>query len=308
MTNFGTMTKNKDIRIGSASLDGEASRQELSDTDYLLLHSSFADFRKLQNKDPMILDSGVVVFVCLGGEGRVVADMHTIRIRRGSFVLLLPYSVIQVLEVSEDIEIVLVATGFGFLEKLVLLQPVEEYVSRILEEPDIQLNEQELEEVRGVYAFVEKQYNEANGPLQQEIRHTLMTFLALEIVSLYASNQPAEKRKPSRHEQVFRRFTLSLARNFRGHRTVEFYAEEACLTPKHFSSVIKRRSGKLPTEWIAERTVTFIRFLLDNSSLSIQEIANELKFPNQSFFTRYFKGHTGSTPTAYRERSDKPSV
>jgi len=102
---------------------------------------------------------------------------------------------------------------------------------------------------------------------------------------------------------VFRHFTLSLSRNFREHRTVEYYAEEACLTPKHFSAVIKQRSGKLPTEWIMERTIVLIRFLLDNTDMSIQEIANELNFPNQSFFTRYFKNQTGMTPTAYRERN-----
>lgn len=288
------------MRIGPVPLDRERRKKELSEAGYLILDSSNTDFYGLKNGDPMILDSGVVVFVCLGGEGQIVVDMNTCRIQRGSFVVLLPYSVIQVQEVSEDIEVSVVATGFGFIEKLVMLQPVEHYVSRIYEAPCLSLSDQELEEIKNVYYFIEERYNKACGPLKQEIQDTLMTYLALEIVSLYASNQPIAKHKLSRHEQVFRNFTISLSQNFRTHRTVEFYAEEACLTPKHFSSVIKQRSGKLPTEWIAERTVTFIRFLLDHSDMSIQEVANELNFPNQSFFTRYFKKYTGMTPTGYR--------
>lgn len=286
--------------IHSALVNREEKKKELSETGYLILDSSFVDFHELKNKDPMILDAGVIVFVCQGGEGRIVVDMNTLHIRKGSFVLLLPYSVVQVLEVSDDAEITLVATGFGFLDKLVMLQPVENYISRISDEPCIQLTGQQLEEMKRIYRFIEKRYSEACGPLAGEIQNTLMTYLALEIVSLYALNKPRERRKLSRHEQVFRNFTVSLAKNFREHRTVEFYAEEACLTPKHFSMVIKQRSGKLPSEWITERTVILIKFLLANSDRSIQEIANELNFPNQSFFTRYFKKYAGITPTAYR--------
>ena len=42
--------------------------------------------------------------------------------------------------------------------------------------------------------------------------------------------------------------------------------------------------------------------LLKYSTMSIQEVAYYLSFPNQSFFGKYFKEHTGLTPTAYRTR------
>ena len=286
-------------------LDREVNGRELTDTGYLVLDSSSTDFRVLKNKKPMILDSGVVVFVCLAGEGKVVVDMNTIHIRRGSFVLLLPYSVVQIVEASDDIDITLVATGLGFLERLMMLQPVGNYESNIREEPSLMLSEAQLKELGDIYSFVEKCYSGVSGPLSKEIKNTLMTFLALEVVSLFATNRPAEKKKLSRQEQIFRNFTVSLSRNFREHRTVEFYADEACLTPKHFSTVIKQRSGKLPSEWIAERTVVLIKFLLENTTMSIQEIANELNFTNQSFFTRYFKTYTGYTPSAYRMLKNK---
>ena len=148
--------------------------------------------------------------------------------------------------------------------------------------------------------FVEKLYKEATGPLKQEIRSSLLTLLALEIVTLFAENQETGSPRLSRQDQVFRNFTISLAKNVSRHRTVEFYANEACLTPKYFSTVIKKRSGKLPMDWITERTIVLIKFLLQNSDKSIQEISNDLNFPNQSFFTRYFKNHTGFTPSAFR--------
>lgn len=288
------------MAIDPVPLNGRDKKKELADKGYLILDSSSTDFHVLKNKNPMILDVGVVVFVCLAGEGKIVVDMNTLHIQRGCFVLLLPYSVIQIVEISEDAEITLIATGFGFLEKLTMLQPVENYESRIREEPCILLSEKQLEDAKATYEFIEKQYARAHGPLVQEIRNTLMTYLSLEIVTFFAVNQPAEKRKLSRQEQIFRNFTISLAKNFKERRTVEFYAQEACLTSKHFSNVIKQRSGKLPMEWITERTIALTKFLLYNTNMSIQEISNELNFPNQSFFTQYFKSHAGVTPTAYR--------
>ena len=271
-----------------------------TDNSYLKLDSSSTDFHELKAKIPFILDAGVVVFVCLGGEGKIVVDMQTISIRRGSIVILLPYSVIQLADISDNTRITLIATGMGFLEKLALSQPVENYVEKIREMPCLQLSENQLEQAKKIYLFVEKLYKEATGPLKQEIRSSLLTLLALEIVTLFAENKESGNPRLSRQDQVFRNFTISLAKNVSQHRTVEFYANEACLTPKYFSTVIKKRSGKLPMDWITERTIVLIKFLLHNSDKSIQEISNDLNFPNQSFFTRYFKNHTGFTPSAFR--------
>lgn len=270
------------------------------DNSYLKLDSSSTDFNELKAKIPLILDAGVVVFVCLKGEGKIVVDMQTISIRRGSIVILLPYSVIQLADISDDTRITLIATGMGFLDKLALSQPVENYVEKIREMPCLQLNENQLEQAKKIYLFVEELYKEATGPLKQEIRSSLLTLLALEIVTLFAENKESGNPRLSRQDQVFRNFTISLAKNVSQHRTVEFYANEACLTPKYFSTVIKKRSGKLPMDWITERTIVLIKFLLHNSDKSIQEISNDLNFPNQSFFTRYFKNHTGFTPSAFR--------
>ena len=283
-----------------STIEKEIEKNKNLDNSYLKLDSSSTDFHELKAKIPLILDAGVVVFVCLEGEGKIVVDMQTINIRRGSIVILLPYSVIQLADISDNTRITLIATGMGFLEKLALSQPVENYVEKIREMPCLQLTETQLEQAKKIYLFVEKLYKEATGPLKQEIRSSLLTLLALEIVTLFAENQETGSPRLSRQDQVFRNFTISLAKNVSRHRTVEFYANEACLTPKYFSTVIKKRSGKLPMDWITERTIVLIKYLLHNSDKSIQEISNDLNFPNQSFFTRYFKSHTGFTPTAFR--------
>jgi len=44
-----------------------------------------------------------------------------------------------------------------------------------------------------------------------------------------------------------------------------------------------------------------IQMLLRNTDLSVQEIAYQLHFPDQSYLGRFFRKHTGLSPTAYRQ-------
>ena len=45
-----------------------------------------------------------------------------------------------------------------------------------------------------------------------------------------------------------------------------------------------------------------MRLLLKQSDKSIKEIAEELRFPNQSFMGKFFKEHTGMSPSAFRKQ------
>ena len=81
---------------------------------------------------------------------------------------------------------------------------------------------------------------------------------------------------------------------------MSFYARQLNITPKYLSSVVKEVSGKTAAKWIDESVILEAKSLLKYSGMSIQEIAYCLNFPNQSFFGKYFRSHTGMTPSAYR--------
>ena len=85
-------------------------------------------------------------------------------------------------------------------------------------------------------------------------------------------------------------------------RSVSYYADKMFLTAKHLSTVVKEISGKTAGEWIDSLVVLEAKALLKSSELSIQEIADELHFANQSFFGKYFKHHTGMSPKEYRRQ------
>lgn len=97
------------------------------------------------------------------------------------------------------------------------------------------------------------------------------------------------------------RFFLSLAVNFKTHRTVDFYAAEANMSPAYFSRLYKQQTGHTPMESIHTVTISAASDMLARTNLSIKEIAQELGFPEQFTFRKYFKKYRGVSPTEFRE-------
>ena len=97
-------------------------------------------------------------------------------------------------------------------------------------------------------------------------------------------------------------FSNDLAQYFREHRDVGFYAAKVCLTPKHFSTVIRQETGHTAAWWIHRQVVSEAKNLLTmRPDLNIQAVADQLGFADQATFSRYFHRETGLYPTEFRE-------
>lgn len=101
-------------------------------------------------------------------------------------------------------------------------------------------------------------------------------------------------------DHILRRFMVLLSEDNGMHRSVSYFADALCYTPKYLSQVIRQACGKSPLELINESVMEHIKYRLKRSDKSIKEIAEEFNFPNQSFFGKYVKAHLGMTPAGYR--------
>jgi len=104
----------------------------------------------------------------------------------------------------------------------------------------------------------------------------------------------------NRTDELFNRFVVLLREHCRTQRSVEFYAAQMGITPKYLSKVIKQSSGQSAVEWIDSYVLLEARAMLKSSHMTIQQIAGELNFPNQSSFGKYFKHLTGMSPSEYQ--------
>lgn len=102
------------------------------------------------------------------------------------------------------------------------------------------------------------------------------------------------------HSFVSQQFLKLVQANFKSERFLEFYATHLGLSRKHLSRTVKEQTGYTAVEWIERFVLLEAKVMLKSSTLTIQQIAEELHFPSQSLFGKYFKKGVGMTPKEYR--------
>jgi YesN/AraC family two-component response regulator len=125
----------------------------------------------------------------------------------------------------------------------------------------------------------------------------------MSMITDYISRQP-QKRPHFSHAQVYaNQFVALVARHFRTERQMTFYAQQLNISPKYLGSLVKEQTGRSALQWIAGHVVSEAKSLLLSTDISVQQISLELNFPNQSFFGKYFKTHTGMSPGDFRNKA-----
>lgn len=117
------------------------------------------------------------------------------------------------------------------------------------------------------------------------------------------SDAPCYRNNRSTH--IFRRFMELVAADDGTHRSVTYYADKLCYSPKHLSTVIKQVSGKTPLAIINDHAMECIRYELKHSDISIKEVADRFDFVNPSFFGKFVKERTGMSPLQLRNLEEE---
>ena len=169
--------------------------------------------------------------------------------------------------------------------------------------PIFHLSNDEIEELKHYFVGIKKTV-EGDDYFKVEITKRLLAAYLYKLGSILYRHRPelqAEATKPLKREEIlFKEFVRLVSEHHRKERRVDFYAEQLFLSPKHFSTVIKKVSGKTAGQWIDEYVILEAKTLLKYSAMSIQEVAYYMNFPNPSFFGKYFKHHTGLSPSEYK--------
>lgn len=133
--------------------------------------------------------------------------------------------------------------------------------------------------------------------LYQSVLHTSLAFFFHTALNCCVDTR---KEEGSTAAHITSRF-LKLAReNFKKERFMDFYAKELGITGKHLGRTIKAQTGFTASEWLDRMVILEAKVLLKSSGMSIQQIAEELNFPSQSFFGKYFKNIVGVSPKEFR--------
>ncbi len=147
--------------------------------------------------------------------------------------------------------------------------------------------------------------------LQQDIKNQFRTIMAMNLLrcimlniydKMKRSGSGSEHIFKSRKEEIYHQFMYMINEHAREHRDVAFYADKLCISPRYLGEATKEIANESPKQTIDYHIVSEIKLMLTFSEMSIQQIADYLHFPDQSYLGRFFKHHTGMSPAAYRRQ------
>ena len=248
-----------------------------------------------------------IIGVGTEGETSVSFNLHEFRLKKDSMFIFTPKNILQV-NSQQYFKADVIAISPDFMRRINIdIKNMMPLFLKFGENPTLALTPEESRSMRGMIAQIER---ETRGPETHFSFDIVSGLIAATIYKVgdimyhYLAEHPeGQNNSHNRAEEYFKQFTHLLGEHFREERSVGFYARQLCITPKYLTTLIKRISGQSVSEWIDNYVILEAKTLLKYSTMSIQEIAYYLNFPNQSFFGSYFKRNTGMSPSQYKAQN-----
>lgn len=237
------------------------------------------------------------ISLCLRGSADLKINLEPYLVTPGCLVLATPDVIKEWGRVSEDYQTLSIFFTKDFITtnntatgKLHFFVAPPAYV--------LPLAATEAASIAASFRFLEQKYNTPNAQ-RDNILRSILNSLLYEIGALYSLQ--ATGQGTSRSQQLAAGFRQLVQTHCAEERSVQFYADTLCITPKYLSELMKEVTGRTASEWIAEAVVLEAKALLQDPALTVHQVAAGLQFADQFAFSRFFKRGTGLSPTAYRQ-------
>lgn len=132
--------------------------------------------------------------------------------------------------------------------------------------------------------------------------YNMVSSIAHYYAAMFQTTGEATQRHTRAHE-LFDRFLRLVNLNCKEQRQLSFYASKLCITDRYLSTLVHETSGVPAKEWIDRAVINTAKVMLRHSDKSVATISDELHFPTPSFFCKYFKRVTGTTPGDFRTKT-----
>lgn len=264
------------------------------------------DFWMLENIGPAMISSvtGPVKFAATTWifvfKGICKADINlvTYEVKAPALVCVRSMQIMQPDSFSPDFNASIIVTSKRFSENLFMFLSNSPIATLANRNPVVPIPESLVDNFREFLKTTRSILSDSSNPYaSQALLYQMLYFINRYGYKCY---EPYSEVAMYPHDRISNRFLSLVQEHFRRERFLDFYASKLEITPKHLSRTVKKQTGYTAVEWIERFVILESKVLLKSSNLNIQQIADELNFPSQSFFGKYFKKFTGMSPKEFR--------
>lgn len=250
---------------------------------------------------------GFVAAYCRQGHFKCTINLKEYEIHDGMLVVNIPNNIIQLEPIEsgdELVELTIMAVSPKYMNTLSSdLDKIFIDALNILKSPIMEMDPKEVDIALQYFKLFDNVINTDSEYRNDSVRYLFTSIFYLiggMLMKRLRIEEENDDQISTRHKSVFESFIELVEKYHNKERSVRFYADKLCITPKYLSQIIKNMSGFSAPEVINKYVILEAQHLLRHTDLSIKEISDQLNFPTTSYFYKYFKTHTGYTPNSYR--------
>ena len=245
---------------------------------------------------------------CVEGSVNCSVNLTDYHLTTGTLLLITPGNILRISqpdELDRNLRVTLICVSASYISNIginpskVLVEAVE-----VLRDPCIHLSDDEAEMLHK-YVNLALDITKTDSQFVKESIGGLVSSVFYQFAGFLANSKRREDmEKPvrtTRQRQMLEQFMKLAINDHAREHLVGYYADKMCVTPKYLSKIVKETSGRSVPDWLSELLILDAKNMLRHTDMTIKEISARLNFPSQSLFFRFFKNHTGQTPTQYRE-------
>lgn len=267
------------------------------DEPFIIGESDLAFFDNYVNRI-----EGCVILFCREGTADIsIGTIHG-QLKRNSLAMLLPGALLLLTARSDDFRVSYCAFSHDlFSEAAFRLDP--SFFHTLREHPLTNPSQRVIDGAITWFAAAAYTYQDRENIFRHTIIKNRLQNLLLETYDKMLRDTESDHDTAdttTRQTEIFHRFVSLLNEFSSQEREVAFYADKLCISTRYLSTIVHNIAQTSAKRFIDRAVVLEIKMMLQSSDLSVQEIAYRLKFPDQSYLGRFFKKHTGESPTEYR--------
>jgi AraC-like DNA-binding protein len=160
------------------------------------------------------------------------------------------------------------------------------------------LDEKRFADLKPYIDLLQDEYERNESKKEMVLRNILTAFI-VSCARLKQRNDTVMHMDLTQNKTVLS-FKALVDTHFREKTQVAHYADMLSVTPGHLNDVIKSTVGKTAKQVIDEKRIAEAKRLLFWGEENMKEIAWRLNFEDDSYFNRFFKKHTGQTPSIFQ--------
>lgn len=252
---------------------------------------------------PVKLSFTVAIF-CLKGRMQFQSNLQEFELRANDVLILQKGAIGEYEGMDEGTQIAVIAFSPEYFQNSLPLDATMSLQHHLYASPIHHLTPEAMEESMTIYRLMKAKVAETDNPFRKGalLGYTqVLTYNSYKYLLRSESENQQSGKKSSRQQELYTQFIHEVQKNFTKERSISYYADVLCVTPKYLSQVIHNVSGRFASDWITDFVILEAKALLKSRQYTVQQVADMLNFSNQSFFGKYFKEKVGCSPSKYQK-------